>query len=229
MLRASLAWMVLSLMSSAAAHANGSLSGKLDLPAPPERPKLETKGFLERVENPLAPVKPVAATQKMVVVLYSNEVPASPPQVVIELLGDSFSRRVAAVPDGAEVIIKNTSKTARTLSAAEDPKLVPQGPINPTGPKSFRVNGVDKVYTISDADAPHLSMKIVVVNTLYYAYPDEAGRFEIANLPPGNYKLKIWYGDGWLDRPDDAVEVKEKGKSEFNTKVSAYAAPAGKK
>jgi hypothetical protein len=187
------------------------------------------KGFLERVENPLAPVKGVSVAQKMVVVVFGDEKPVSPPQVVIELRGDSFSHRVAAAPAGAEVVIKNISKTARTLSAAEDPKLIPQGPINPTGPKSFRVNEVDKVYTINDKDAPHLTMKLFVVNTQYFAYPDEQGRYEIPSLPPGNYKLKIWYGDGWLQRPDDTVEVKEKGKSEFNPKVGPLAPPAGKK
>ena len=229
MFRATLLWLVLSLFVAGGANANGSLSGKLELPTAPERPPLANKGFLKRIENPLAPLKPVAATSHMVIVLLGDDKPVSPPQVTIELLGDSFSRRVAAAPAGAEVVIKNTSKMARTLSAAEDAKLIPQGPINPTGPKSFRVNDVDKVYTISDNDAPHLKMKLIVVNTQYIAYPDDQGKFEIANLPPGNYKLKIWYGDGWLERPDDAVEVKEKGKSEFNPKVSAYGAPAGKK
>jgi hypothetical protein len=228
MSRALVAWLFVSLFATAA-QAGGTLSGKLELPPPPERPPVEAKGFLDRVENPLAPVKAVAPAQRMVVVAFGDEKPVSPPQVVIELLGESFSRRVAAAPAGAEVVIKNVSKTARTLEAAEDPKLVPQGPINPTGPKSFRVNDVDKVYTIGDKDAPHLTVKLIVVNTQYVGYPDESGRFEIGNVPPGTYKLKIWYGDGWLERPDDIVEVKEKGKTEFNPKVSAYGAPAGKK
>lgn len=230
MFRGTLVWVVLSFLLVGSASANGTLTGKLELPKdPPERPALANKGFLDRIENPLAPVKPVAATARMIVVLLGDEKPVSPPQVVIELLGDSFSRAIAAAPAGAEVVIKNVSKSARTLSAAEDPKLIPQGPINPTGPKSFRVNDVDKVYTITDKDSPHLKMKLVVVNTQYFAYPSEGGQFEINGIPPGNYKLKIWYGDGWLDRPDDTVEVKDKGKSEFNPKVSAYGAPAGKK
>jgi hypothetical protein len=230
MFRSTLGWLVISCFLVGSASANGTLTGKLELPKdPPARPAPEGKGFLDRIENPLAPVKPVAATQRMVIVLLGTDIPMSPPQVVIELLGDSFSRGIAAAPAGAEVVLKNVSKTARTLSAAEDPKLIPQGPINPTGPKSFRVNDVDKVYTISDKDAPHLKMKLVVVNTQHIAYPTEAGQYEINGVPPGNYKLKIWYGDSWLDRPDDAIEVKEKGKTEFNPKVSAYGAPAGKK
>jgi len=229
MSRASLALLVITSLSTAA-HAGGTLTGKLELPPPPDRPALEVKGFLDRVENPLAPVKAVAPTQRMVIVALGDEKPVSPPQVIVELLGESFARRVFAAPQGAEVVIKNTSKTARTLVAAEDPKLIPAGPINPTGPKSFRVADVDKVYNISDKDAPHLKLTIITVNTQFVGYPDDSGKFEIPNMPAGNYKLKIWYGDKWIERPDDTVEVKDKGKTEFNPKIEASAfAPAGKK
>jgi hypothetical protein len=228
MLRATLAWMVLSLFA-AGAHAGGTLTGKLELPTPPERPAPEVKGFLDRVENPLAPVKPVAPTNKMFIVLLGDEKPMSPPQTIVELLGESFAHRVVAAPDGSEVVIKNLSKTARSLVAAEQKDLVPQGPLNPTGSKSFRVTGVDKVFNLGDKDAPHLKLTIVAINTLYYAYPDETGKFEISGVPAGSYKVKIWYDNGWLDRPDDSVEVKDKGKTEFNPKVTALGAPAGKK
>jgi hypothetical protein len=189
------------------------------------------KGFLDRAENPLALVKPMAPTQQMVVVLEGQEKPVSPPQVVIELLGETFSKKVVAAPAGAEVVIKNVSKTARTLVAAEDQKLIPQGPINPTGPKSFRVNDVGKVYSIGDKDAPHLRLKIVVVNTQYVGYPDEAGKFEIADVPPGSYKVKVWYQDNWVQREDETVNVAAKGKTDVNPKIpaGAYTPAAAKK
>jgi len=194
------------------------------------RPPLTTKGFLDRTENPLAPVKPPSPTTQMFVVLEGDEKPVSPPQVVIELLGETFSKKVAAAPAGSEVVIKNVSKTARTLVAPEDPKLIPQGPINPTGPKSFRVNDVGKVYSVGDKDAPHLRLKIVVVNTQYVAYPDEAGKFEIDGVPPGSYKVKVWYQDNWLAREDETVNVSAKGKTDVNPKIPAGAyTPAAKK
>ena len=218
------------LLFSTAARA-GTVTGKVDLPTTPlPRPPLKMKGFLDRVENPLAPVKAVAATTQMVVVLEGDEKPVSPPQVVIELLGESFSKKVVAAPAGSEVVIKNVSKAARTLVAAEDPKLVPQGPINPTGPKSFRVTDVGKVYTIGDKDAPHLKLTIVVVNTQYVAYPDETGKFEIDSVPPGSYKVKVWYQDNWLAREDETVNVSAKGKTDVNPKIPAGAlTPAAKK
>lgn len=227
MFRARWAWVVL-LPLAATAHA-GTVTGKLELPAAP-RPPLKMKGFLDRVENPLAPVKPPAPAQQMVVVLEGEEKPVSPPQVIVELRGESFSKKVIAAPAGAEVLIKNVSKMARTLVAAEDPKLVPQGPINPTGPKSFRVNDVGKVYTIGDKDAPHLRLKVVVVNTQYVGYPDDNGKFTVEGVPPGTYKVKVWYQDGWVQRDDDTINVAAKGKTDVNPKIPAGAlSPAAKK
>lgn len=219
MLRAGLAWLV--LVSAGGADA-GTLIGKLELPAAPERPPSATRGFLDRVENPLAPVHPVNVTQQIVIVLEGEEKPVSPPAVTWLLVGDSFNRPVIAAPAGAEVTIRDESKSARTLVAAEDPKLVPAGPINPTGTKSFRASEPGKVYTIGDRDAPHLKGKLIVVNTQYIAYPDDAGRFEITDVPPGGYKLRIWYRDGWLDH-EDSVGISAKGKTDFNPKVPAGA------
>jgi hypothetical protein len=49
-------------------------------------------------------------------------------------------------------------------------------------------------------------------------------------MTAGNYKLKVWYGDKWADRPDESVDVKEKGKNEVNLKIDAAAlGAAGKK
>jgi hypothetical protein len=196
--------------------------GKLELPPAPERPPLAAKGFLDRVDNPLAPVKGVNVTSQMIVVLEMAEggKVESPAQVNWDLAGESFSRPVIGAAIGAEVVIKNTSKTARNLVAAEDPKLIPAGPINPTGPKSFR-SMEPKIYTIGDKDAPHLKGTLVVVGTKYIATVDGAGRFDFGDVPEGAYKLRVFYKSGWIDKPDDAVNVGVKGKTEVSVKVPA--------
>ena len=203
----------------------GPVVGKLELPPPPERAPAATKGFLERVENPLAPARGVTVTQLLVVALEGSEKPAAPGQVSWDLVGESFSRPVIGASVGAEVVIKNTSKIARTLAAAEDPKLVPAGPINPTGPKSFRVTEA-KVYTIGDPDAPHLKGKLVVVNTPFVASVDDGGKFEFGDVPEGSYKLRVYYKDAWLEIAQD-VTVEKRGKTEISVKVPAFG--AGKK
>ena len=208
----------------------GTLVGKIDLPSSlPNRPKPVEPGFVERFENPVTPVRPMAVLARMVIVVEGDETPAAPPRVQWNLVGESFNHPVIAAPAGAEVTIVNNSKTARTLVAKEDPKLIEAGPINPTGPKTFRPTESGKVYTITDKDAPHLIGRVVVVNTQYIAYPDESGHFEIENMPPGSYKLKIWYDEGWIKRTDDSVEVTAKGKTDINLKIASDAFASSKK
>jgi hypothetical protein len=147
----------------------------------------------------------------------------APGQVTWELVGESFARPVMIAPVGAEVVIKNVSKTARTLTALEDANLVPSGPINPTGPKSFRIAEA-KVYTIADKDAAHLRGTLVTVTSPYVATVDEAGKFELADVPEGNYKLRIFYKTEWLPGTTD-VAVGAKGKTEVAPKVPSLIAP----
>jgi len=223
--RATLVW--LGFFSSVAGA--GTLVGKLDLPKTlPQPPASTTRGFLDRTENPFAPVRGLDVARQIVIVFEGDEKPVSPPQVTWELAGESFARPVIAAPAGALVVIHNASKIPRTLVAAENPKLFEPGPINPGAPKSFRAADAGKSYTIHDADTPYLVGRVVVVNTQYAAYPDEAGHFQIDNIPPGAYKVKIWYRDGWLQRTDDTVDVTAKGKTDFNPKVAAgaFASPA---
>lgn len=198
-----------------------TVTGKLELPAAPDRPPVTQKGFLDRVENPLAPVRGMNVTQHMIVVLEEDGAKVeSPAQVSWDLAGESFARPVVGAPIGAEIVIKNVSKTARNLVAAEDPKLIPAGPINPTGPKSFRPTEA-KIYNIGDKDAPHLHGTLVVVNTKHVAVVDAAGKFDFGDVPEGAYKLRVFYRANWLEMPDTAVTVGAKGKTEVSVKVPA--------
>ena len=200
------------------AHA-GPVTGKVELPPAPDRPPVVAKGFLDRLENPLAPVRPTPVAPYLVLVLEGDGKVESPPQVTWELAGESFARPVVAAPVGAEVVIKNTSKVARTLVAAEDAKLMPKEPVNPTGSKSFRPTE-PKILTIGDSDAPHLKGVVVVVPTKHVAYVDAAGRFDFGDVPEGTYKLRVFYRTGWIDRPDDTVTVGGK-KTDVSVKIPA--------
>ncbi len=130
-----------------------------------------------------------------------------------------------AAPAGAEVVIINQSKTSRTLVAEEDPKLLEPGPINPTGPKSFRPTEAGKVYTIGDNDAPYLIGKLVVVSTQYIAYLDDAGHFEIDDVPAGQLQAEALVRRR-LDRaPRRHRRHNAKGKTEVNPKLAAASSP----
>jgi hypothetical protein len=215
-----------SLTSLANLAGAGTVTGKLELPPAPERPPAATRGFLDRVENPLAPARSQPVTGEMLVVLEGAK-PSSPGQVTWELVGESFGKRVLGAPVGAEILIKNVSRTARTLVAAEDAKLIPSGPVNPTGNKSFRPSAA-QVYTVGDKDAPHLKGVLVIVDSPYVANVDDNGKFEIENVAEGSYKLRVFYKNAWLDGTTD-VTVGAKGKTEVNPKVPALPTASGKK
>lgn len=222
--------------------AAGTVIGKLELPPAPERPPLKHKGFLDRVDNPLAPVRPVNAAPSLAVVLEGDDKPQNGgASVTWELAGESFARPVLAVPVGTEVVIKNTSKSARVIVATEDPKLIPAGPIQAGSPKSFRPTA-PAILTLGDTAAPHLTAKLLIVDTKYVATVDDAGKFEIPDVAAGSYKLRVYYyypqagKDGWLDLKVDAVAVAAgKAKAEVATKIPAgypiqgAAAPADQK
>jgi hypothetical protein len=211
----------------------GTVFGKLDLPPAPERGPVIARGFLDRTENPLAEVKKPNIAPYFVVALEGEAKPGSAPaEVSWDLVGESFARPVIAVPVGAEVVIKNQTKVSRTIGAAEDPKLI-AGPLNPTGTKSFRAMQ-PAIYTIGDKDAPYLKGKIVVVATTHVASVDDSGRFEMTDVPDGNYKLRIFYynpqgeargrSSAWLSVTAD-VSVVSKGKVN-RTDVSSVKVPA---
>jgi len=207
----------------------GDVVGRLELPAPPERPPAARRGFLERVENPLSQIRPINPGPHLAIILEGEAKPQSPGQVHWELGGDAFGKPLLVVPAGAEVLITNTSGTPRTLVALEDPKLLEASPIIPSASRSFRTTE-PKVYTITDKDAPHLRGKVLVVATPYFAVPEvsgkldtggklEHGSFKIADVPEGSYKLRVYYKDGWLDRPDDTVTVPPKKTVDVTVKI----------
>jgi hypothetical protein len=218
------------LAASAMPSLAGTVVGKLELPPAPDRPPPATKGFLDRSENPLAEVKKQNLAPYFVVALEGDGPPTAPGDVTWDLVGESFARPVIGVPAGAQVIIRNQTRIPRTLVAAEDAKLL-AGPLNPTGSKSFRATQ-PAVYSVGDKDAAYLRGKIVVVATGHVAAVDDTGHFELADVPDGNYKLRIFYYDpigeahgkrsAWLTTTTDVtVATKTKPKTEVSAKITA--------
>jgi hypothetical protein len=214
---------VAALATSAAA---GSVGGKIELPPGPELPAMAQPGFVARSENamqtPLAtPVAPY------VFVMLDGAAPSAPPQVNWDLVGESFSHPVLAAMAGAEVVIKNGSKSSRTLAVDEDPKLLGNDVLNPSGAKTIHVPA-GKVYTVHDADAAYVRGRIVAVATPYIGYLDAAGRFEIPDVPDGTYKLRVYYKDGWLDAEQTVAITAKAKKVEVTVKVTSLKTAAEK-
>lgn len=223
----------------------GTIVGKLEAPALPERPPPQVRGFLDRIDNPLAAPRNVDVHHRLVIVLEGDEKPASPPAVTWELVGESFARPVIAAAAGAEVVIKDSTRGSRKLvvvdvATGKDTKLLDIAPINPGGTKSFRAGDAGKAYRVVDPDAPYFAGTLVVVNTPFIAYVDDSGRFDLADIPDGTYKVRVYASlpaaavpggrDGWIELADTSVRVAAKGKTDLNLKLPADAfAPKAQK
>lgn len=214
-----LAWLVAIGASVRAADA-GTVVGSLDfLGSPPPRPATQTRGYLDRSENPLLPVRPVDPLPAIVVVLESATAPAATTASAVtwDLLGDSFARAVQPVAVGADVVIRNRGRGAPVLVAAQQPDLLPKKPLNPTAELRFVAQPAG-VLDLADQSTPHLHGRILVLPTNLFAAPSAAGRFEIANVPPGTWTVRVWYDRGWVDRPDETITVGA-GRLEINPKL----------
>lgn len=200
----------------------GDVTGRLELPTAPSLPAPAYKGFLDRTENASLPPKAFDPTPYLVVVL----VPATAPTTKAgsaswDLGGDSFTVPLLAVRTGAEVTIKNKSRRAVSLSA-DDPALIPAGPINPGGTRPFTPATAGLVVLTGDADVPHLRGRLLVVDSPYFAIPDSQRRFTIKDVPPGEYTVRVWYLDGWIERPDDTMTMPAKGDATVAPKLPAF-------
>jgi hypothetical protein len=193
------------------AHAHaGTVVGKLELPPAAAPPAARDPAYLDRVENPYLPVKAVDPTPLMVVVLDGGP-PATPTQVTWDLLGASFAHPLLPVMAGTEIVIRNRGRSTPSLYAIEAPDLIAKGPLNPTGTKSLKTKDPG-VLTIGDEDSPNLTGRIVVLTTTRFASPDPSGAFEIKDVPAGSYTVKVFYRDGWIERPNETITVDAKGK-----------------
>ena len=52
-----------------------------------------------------------------------------------------------------------------------------------------------------------MNAEIFVIDHPYYAVTDESGKFEVTDVPPGDYELVAWH-EGWkLLRQENTVDV----------------------
>jgi hypothetical protein len=157
--------------SSTAAATAGTVTGRIELPAPEKREASSTRGYLDPIDNAILPVQLFNPTPFMLVVLEAQQPidVEAPPQASYELRGESFSKPVIGVVKGQEVVIRNSSLGPRSLVVQEDPTLIPKGTLNVTGTKSFRIAEAGKIYTIVDPSIPYLRGCIVSVSSPYHA------------------------------------------------------------
>jgi hypothetical protein len=196
-------------LSEAAA---GPVSGEVKLPPPRALgvPPVRNQGFVRRIPNPFLETRPYDPKPYMVVVLERTEDgDAEPPRepARFEVLGESFERPVFPVQTRRPLEIKNAGRNAPVLLAPAMPDILPPEPINPGGVRSITLNDPYAPLEIRAQGSPHLSAHLVAFPHPYFAVVDDNGRYDIADVPSGRWKVRVWYRNGWLDTPAITIDV----------------------
>ncbi|HWM84880.1 MAG TPA: hypothetical protein VNO33_03555 [Kofleriaceae bacterium] len=206
---------------SAAADANGGIViGSIAL-APPERRgpvPVRNQGFVRRVPALKTP-RAVDPLKYIVVVLdgatppEEDRQPAGQP-VRYTIIGESFEAPILPVVTGSVVEIRNAGRGAPRLYSPGQPDLVPADPIGPRGERKTRkIEPAHRAFELRDRESVHLSGLIVAFPHRYTARVAPDGKFEIRDVAPGIWKVRVWYRDGWAEAAEETVEVVAKKES----------------
>ena len=129
------------------------------------------------------------------VVIFLKDAPAravTPMRVGIRQRNETFTPRVVVVPVGSEVDFPNDDPYYHNVFSLSRSRAFNLGryPKGQTRVVRFDKPGIVKVFCDIHS---HMSAAVVVLNHPWYAVPDDEGRFEIENVPPGHRQLVAWH------------------------------------
>lgn len=138
-------------------------------------------------------VNATAAKYKAGTVVYLADVPGSfrpGKPLTIDQKGMAFVPHVAAIVKGTTVRFVNSDSVRHNVFSPDGEKY----DLGAWG------QGESKTHTFAKAGTyrqlcnvhPEMSGVVVVLDNPYFAVTGNDGKFDIANVPPGTYDLKVW-------------------------------------
>lgn len=160
--------------------------------------------FARPVANALVPSKTTWPFRNMIVVLEGKVSSATPPaRTKYELIGHSFRTKVLPVAEGTVVVCRNLTKESPVLSAGTALKAAPMHP--GTNRELTVPSGVETIPIYNKKESRLLGT-LVVVSSPFATTVNSRGAFSFRNVPPGNWKVKVWYNGKWLQQ-EHAVTI----------------------
>ena len=114
----------------------------------------------------------------------------SPAQLIPK--NKNFVPHILAVTQGAEIEIPNQDLFVHNLSSIHHGKTSDLGLYQSGKMRKIRFKQPGVSYIFCNIH-PEMSAIVVVLRTRYFALTDRAGNFEIHRVPPGRYRLAVWY------------------------------------
>ncbi|HTO94595.1 MAG TPA: carboxypeptidase regulatory-like domain-containing protein, partial [Bacteroidota bacterium] len=166
------------------------------------------------------PVSTLRLSEKAVVYLESEELNrgtyALPPHAPsLDQRNLQFHPQVLAVLAGTRVEFPNRDNLFHNVFSYSQPKEFDLGryPRDDSRSVTFDRPGVVRVYCDIHST---MSATILVLRHPYFASPDDAGAYTIGRIPPGTYRVILWYDRDVLERKSVDVHEGEDVELNFN-------------
>jgi hypothetical protein len=150
-------------------------------------------------------------------------VPAAgpPATVIMDQVNKQFVPHILPIAVGTEVNFPNHDQIHHHVYSFSRPKTfeIPLYKGETAPPVRFDQEGAVKIgCNIHD----WMAAVILVVPNRYFAKTDESGRFQIADVPPGNLRLAAWHERSEVAVEETArdVEAKSAGDTTFRLKLA---------
>jgi len=165
-----------------------TLTGEVDLKQPKQR-----RGAM-RYSGDNSEMGPPAPFLSVVYLTQEGLSAGAPPEepLVMAQRGLQFYPAVLPVSAGSRVAFPNEDNTYHNVFSYSPEKRFDLGRYaKGEGPPVVTFDQVGVVRIFCEVHE-HMRALVLVLDTPYFATTDEAGRFTLSDLPPGNYTLNVW-------------------------------------
>jgi plastocyanin len=153
-----------------------------------ESVKVDAAGGLANVVAILKPLKPVPPTAVM------PAGHATPAKATLDQVGCRYQPHVQAVRTGTELTLINSDRVLHNVHGNQGPITVFNMAMPIKGQRlPTKLTRPGLVRLQCDAGHTWMNAWIVVADHPYTAVTDAGGRFEIRDVPPGDYSLELWH------------------------------------
>ena len=117
----------------------------------------------------------------------------APREVVVDQRGCEFVPHVVLVPPGSTLVVRNSDTVLHNVRVFEEKARVVEEWQRPRAePLTMRLPGPDR-YLLRCGVHSWMYAWAIAASHPAYAVTDEAGRFRLANVGPGDYTLQVWH------------------------------------
>jgi plastocyanin len=180
------------LAQTASSPAPGTIRGRVEVTR--ESPPVVPRPSVEALGQPAAPDAPDRRRS----VVYLETAPlrafeeAELPRAVMDQRNQTFVPWVIAVPVGTTVDFPNSDSTFHNVFSLSKARRFDLGRYPRGQARSVRFDRPGVVRVFCEIHS-HMNAYILVFAHRYFATTDAAGRYRIAGIPKGDYRLVLWH------------------------------------